>query len=311
MPESRYPSVWNVKAVWGQKRRTKSKRENGAHVFIQPFDFKDVSMAQKLTIFALFAIFSVLMEQLQEEPSTLNLSDDWQKLDPKEVLKLLNLTTLNAIVSFAKSSSEAKSFVISNRDRIVDLNPISLAIEDIFPTDEDNVYQFVILARIGHVNASGNDEESVPAKTESELREILQLFAPVDFVEVKMTFPNGFEDDIAQLIGRPLEFAEDDQLKRVGYYRQAKRKADKKLNFLARHGLSEEQFTIAKDDVLRHGNPTNMSTDVYDTAITLEEGERELIFQLNMLEHTGPVCNVDRSVAMIQCARGDAENVLC
>ena len=53
------------------------------------------------------------------------------------------------------------------------------------------------------------------------------------------------------------------------------------------------------------------STDVYDTALALEESERELTLELNMIEHCGPLANNDRTVATFRCQRGDAENSLC
>ena len=145
------------------------------------------------------------MEQIHEATTSVIIPENWKELPPKKVIELFNSSTVKSIVNFARNSAESKAFIISHKNDINDLNPISILIEDMFPTDMDNLYEFSILVRIGHVNASGNDEEVIPAPRESDLREVLSLFSPVDFVEVKLTYPNGFEGDISNLIGRPLE----------------------------------------------------------------------------------------------------------
>ena len=145
------------------------------------------------------------MEQIHEATTSVVIPENWKDLPNKQLIDLLNSTTVKSIVEFARNSPEFKDFVISHRNEINDLNPISLLIEDMFPTDMDNLYEFSVLVRVGHVNASGNDEEVLRAPRESDLRETLSLFSPVDFVEVKLTHPHGFEGDISNLIGRPLE----------------------------------------------------------------------------------------------------------
>ncbi|KAE9546354.1 hypothetical protein FO519_010434, partial [Halicephalobus sp. NKZ332] len=92
---------------------------------------------------------------------------------------------------------------------------------------------------------------------------------------------------------------------------QAKRQASKKIDFLFANGANEDSFNAAKEEVLHYGSPRIMSTDVYDTALALEESERELTLELNMIEHSGPLANNDRSVATFRCQRGDSGNTLC
>ncbi|KAE9547803.1 hypothetical protein FO519_008984, partial [Halicephalobus sp. NKZ332] len=190
------------------------------------------------------------MEQIHEPTTSVVIPDNWKELNPKKVVDLLNSSTVRFVVDFAKGSPEAKNFVLSHKNEINDLNPNSIMMEDMFPTDVDNIYEFSVLVRIGHVNASGNDEEVIPAKRESDLREVLSFFSPVDFVEVKLTYPGGFEGDISNLIGRPLERFEGEQLKRVGIFRQAKRQASKKIDFLFANGANEDSFNAAKEEVL-------------------------------------------------------------
>ena len=52
-----------------------------------------------------------------------------------------------------------------------------------------------------------------------------------------------------------LQRFEDDQLKRVSIFRQAKRQATKKLNFLYANGATEDSFNLAKEEVLHYGSP--------------------------------------------------------
>lgn len=147
--------------------------------------------------------FFIDMEQTQEAQSTTTIPQNWKDIEPSQFLELLRAASLKDVMDFARSSPEAGEFITQHINDLTDLNPYSILIEDYFPTDADNIYEFSVLVRLGHNNAQGVDEERLLAKTAKDLREIVSFLRP-DVLDIKLTYFSSFKDEIESIMKRPL-----------------------------------------------------------------------------------------------------------
>uniref|UniRef100_A0A914Z731 Uncharacterized protein n=1 Tax=Panagrolaimus superbus TaxID=310955 RepID=A0A914Z731_9BILA len=251
------------------------------------------------------------MEQIQESSTSTLIPKEWESLDSETFIKLLNESSVNDIINFARSSEAAGKFVKENIDKIDDLNPFSILIEDGFPSDDDRIYHFYITVRLGRTLANGTDEEKLLAKTSNDMREILMFLRP-DMLDIKLTYFSSFKDEIEKILGRSLTEAELTKLQWKSLHLQIDRESKKQTNLLAANGFTEADFTKAKEDVLHLGNPENMPIDIYDSAYAIESGREQLILKLNLMQATSKQLQDDLEHCRFDCLRDDnVENELC
>uniref|UniRef100_A0A914QS17 Uncharacterized protein n=1 Tax=Panagrolaimus davidi TaxID=227884 RepID=A0A914QS17_9BILA len=250
------------------------------------------------------------MEQIQESSAFTLIPKDWETLNPESFIKLLNESSVKDIIDFARSSEAAGKFVKENIEKINDLNPFSIMIEDGFPTDDDRIYHFYITVRLGRKTANGTDEEKLLAKTSNDMREILMFLRP-DILDIKLTYFSSFKDEIEQILGRSLTEPELTKLEWKSLHLQIDRERKKQSHLLEANGFTEADFAQAKENVLHKGNPENMPVDIYDSAYGIESGYEQLILKLNLMQATSQQLQDDLEHCRFDCIRDSVENELC